>query len=83
MTPIFLKVIINDPLIFAKNTVVFPKFNTLTVTGMTLCVHFGSKRQNLFPLVSDRAKSNSAESRNKGNQIPLSLRLMGIKFRVV
>ncbi len=32
---------------------VFPKFDPLTAPGMALCVNFGPKCQNLFPLVSD------------------------------
>jgi hypothetical protein len=30
-----------------------PKFDTLTATGMALCVNLEPQYQNLFPLVSD------------------------------
>ena len=38
-------------LIFANNTVDFPKFDPLTAAEMALCVNLGPKCQNLFPLV--------------------------------
>jgi hypothetical protein len=41
--------IIYDPLYLLK--IIFPKFDPLTVRGMTLCVDLGPKCQNLFCLI--------------------------------
>jgi hypothetical protein len=51
---------------------VFPKFDPLTAPGMALCVHLGLN-----------VKINSAESQTKQNRVLLSLRLWGVKFRLV